>query len=1641
MPSFSIPPDAPQPGGNSQIITDDFRTLNAVWSNGSLWCGQNVTGSNGQSVARWYQIALADLTSPTLTQSGDVTGVGSAYYPALGVEAGGAATMSFTTSSGLVAASAAYTGRQPADAPGTMRGYAIVKQGLGPYDESAGDRWGDYSGISLDPSGTSFWGIAEYAGAPDPQFGTEIVEISGEPSLEITPSEAEFTGVLIGQTSAAQSFTVTNASSNAVALGTASVGGVNGADFGVSTDQCSGATLVAGGTCTVSVTFLPTLQTWEFAYLSLGDQNGTIVAGLAGFGTFEAILNGSPSPVNFPDTVQQMVSAPLTVTMTNNGNLTADISRIVISGPFTQTNNCGTSLAVGASCQFQVTFYPTGAFAFGGTLQVQSNQASTLSVALNGTGITAPAAVPCPAALNFGNQVQGTTSAPQTVTLTNTGSAALAISAVTTSGDFAATNNCPSSLNPRTSCSIGVSFTPTTLGTESGTLSISDNATGGTQVVTLSGAGVSSTAAARLPPGVAAAVAGTVARAKARTAARLVRAERPLDFEPNLGQFRPGLRYVAHVTGYALGVTRTGLELEMSPKAHSGTNSRVNEERGSGPVRLEMRFAGANPNAPASGVEELPGKANYFFGRNPRSWRTNVPTYAKVRTRGVYPGIDLVYYGNQPRLEYDFVVRPRANPGRIRLAFEGASGLRIDRKGDLLVETAAGAVRLHKPAVYQVLLGGRQAGQRVYRRGGWQALTKQTAEFRLGRYDHSRELVIDPVLSFSTYLGGSGGDTANTIAVDAQGNAYVAGETASTDFPVTANAFQKTCGTSQSPCRTMGFVAKLSADGSTLLYATYLGGSQYTQVSALAVDSAGDAYLTGYTNAADFPTTSGAFQTTCNPSDPTAQYCAAPFVTKLDPSGSSLLYSTYLGETGSLTLGSFGPAIQGNGIALDSAGDAYVGGGTTLTNFPTTAGAFEAQDPMPGVEHGFLSELNPAGTALVFSTYLGGTGQDQVNAVTVSGSQAVYATGETVSLDFPTSSGAFQRGLYSGPNVLGPNAFVVKFSLSGSLDYSTLLGGTGQSGGQAIAVDSAGAAYITGDSNYGDFPTTPDGFETTSASGPAYVAKVHPDGCALEYATYLGPQQSGFTTLRPSAIALDASGDMYVAGQLYQSDLSSTVSSSLNLPMVNPLQPTLSYNSGFVGELNATGSALLFSSPFGGSDVTQVNAMALDSQGDIYVTGETRDTDLPVANALESTCSSCTSSAFSNTSFVAKISPTAASGVSLTRSSLTFAPIPAQSSSPLTESVGLMNNQSVALNIQSVAVSGAGYTLPTSANPCGGSIAPGAGCIVTVQFDPTAEGTQTGTVTITDDGPGSPRQIALTGTGLADFSLFVGGPQPNPLFAGTSSATYSVTVLGVGGTTTPTGDVALTCTNVAPATCTFNPATLSSAPGQYSTLTVGNLSAIGDKPLSFGVTGTLDSQTATTNEQIAILDFSLSALTNSATVTAGSNASYSISVAPINGFNDDVSFRCSGLPANSACLFSPTYAAMNGTTTITETLTISTTARSGALPLASPESWPRAPLAPSAWWALACAILLLLTFWSGALRRRKVFLPVLLLLLLASSVSCGGGGGSTASTGTGSSGGSVTGTPAGTYTVTVTGTTADQSQTPSHSTQLSLTVQ
>jgi hypothetical protein len=670
----------------------------------------------------------------------------------------------------------------------------------------------------------------------------------------------------------------------------------------------------------------------------------------------------------------------------------------------------------------------------------------------------------------------------------------------------------------------------------------------------------------------------------------------PLSFEENQGQVDEAVKFLSRGGGSSLFLTSNGAVLAISkPDTSQTSHGQITAGRSVKALEdnsredvLRMKLVGVNPEAKVRGVEEQPGKSNYFIGNDPAKWHTNVAHYSRVQYRGVYHGVDLIYYGNQRQLEYDFVVAPGTNPDVIELAFHGAREMKLDTDGSLLLHMSGGELRQHKPIIYQEVNGERKeiAGRYVIK-------GKREVGFEVAEYDVNQQLVIDPVLSYSSYLGGSGDEIGLGIAVDSAGNAYVTGFTTSNNFP-TVNSL--------SPGNDFRdvFVTKVNAAGTALVYSTYLGGNDFERGESIVVDSSGNAYVTGRTGSTNFPTATPAQSAHGGSED--------AFVTKLNSNGSALLYSTYLGGGG---------PEQGHGIAVDATGSAYVTGQTDSPNFPTSVNSFQ---PTFGGSHfggdAFVTKLNPTGTAFVYSTFIGGQDYDEGNAIALDSSGNAYITGTTHSPNFPTVN-AFQSTIQSFCSGIGVpialcfDAYVAKLNPSGSaLVYSTFLGGFARDEGHAIAVDSSGNIYVAGETSSDNFPTA-NAFQPTrgpsdpafNPSSDAFITKFNPSGSSLIYSTFLGGSIHGEQL---GGMAVDAQGNAYVTGQTIATDF----------PTADPLQPRRGGGDAFVTKLSATGSSLVYSTYFGGSNYDESDAIALDSAGNAYITGRTWG-DLPTERPFQ----------------------------------------------------------------------------------------------------------------------------------------------------------------------------------------------------------------------------------------------------------------------------------------------------------------------------------------------------------------------------------------------------------------------------------------
>jgi hypothetical protein len=1213
----------------------------------------------------------------------------------------------------------------------------------------------------------------------------------------------------------------------------------------------------------------------------------------------------------------------------------------------------------------------------------------------------------------------------------------------------------------------------------------------------------------------------------------------PLAFEANIGQTAGPVKFISRGNAYTMFLTGTEAVLALRARDQKAENK--NQKTPVCPARmrlspstttsvLRLQLVGADDRANVMGLEELPGKTNYFIGNDPKKWRTDVPNYAKVKYEQVYPGVDLVYYGNQRQLEYDFVVAPNADPHAIRFAIQNGVSrnhnrmTRIDANGDLVLASDGGDVRMHKPVVYQPDPSPADPpssiGNRQFVEGHYILTANNQVSLQLGTYDRTRPLVIDPVVSYATYLGGSGGDIGFGVAVDSSGNAYVVGRTGSSNFPTSSGAYDTSCGT-DSNCNGSNdaFLTKLSADGSSIVYSTYLGGSGNEMGLAVAVDGTDNAYLTGLTSSTDFPTTSTAFQKTL------ASSVSNAFVTKLNAAGNALVYSTYLGGNGSY-YGDVGVAV-----AVDASGTAYVSGQTDSSNFPvknaiqSAAGGglgctvscdwFTGLCTYTACPDAFVTKLSADGSSLVYSTYLGKQGTDSATSVAVDSNGNAYVGGYTNSSDFPTHN-ALQPNLGGGLD-----GFVLKLNPSGSaLVFSTFLGGSADEYLETLTIDSGDNIYVGGATSSTDFPTVNPSQSSNAGQSDAFVTEINAAGSSLVFSTYLG----GTGVENALGIALDTKKNIYVMGETTSSDF----------PTVSPTQASPGGGAdAFVAEFPAGGGAPLFATYLGGSGDEAYNGgfLAVDGAGNIIVVGDTASSNFPVVNALQPTYGGNTDA------FVAKYSPISGPAVSLSPANLSFGDqTTGVTSAPKTSTLTNSGNQ--ALTINSIALStGTEYAQTNNCPISPATLAAGANCTISVTFKPTTTGTQDDSVVVASNAPGSPNTIPLTGNGVP----------PTPVVTlSQTSLTFPDQLVNTKGTAqtvtlTNSGSAALTISTIASQTadftesndcpispsklaisshCTitvnFDPGTRGSLPGsititddaadspqsiplsgkgviaqvlQLSTntldfltqlvgststsqtvtltnggdqnLTLSSIAVTGDfaytttcsmspATMSGGstctvtvkftptLTGTRDSTLTITHNAAGSpstvtlkgtgTDFALgtqSGGSTSATVTAGGSATYNLQIAP-TGYSGNVALSCSfqGFlqPRGTNCAV-PSSVTLNGVDPATFTVSVTTTARSML--------WPRWPTLPAPWKPIGyitnpilLALLLLAAIAAmssgrrvSASRTTKIaWVPAAALLVITmifAAYGCGGGGSTQIQ---------QTGTPAGTYNLTLNAT-------------------
>jgi hypothetical protein len=1143
----------------------------------------------------------------------------------------------------------------------------------------------------------------------------------------------------------------------------------------------------------------------------------------------------------------------------------------------------------------------------------------------------------------------------------------------------------------------------------------------------------------------------------------------PVRFELNQGQTDPQVEFLSRGQGYALFLADDEAVLSLKSKASKTANSKQESQS-----IVRMKLAGARPSQ-AEGLDRLPTKSNYIIGSDPTQWRTNIPNYGMVKYAGVYPGIDLVYYGNERQLEYDFVVAPGADPRTVRFAIaqsdlqgekqDPESNIRelsIASNGDLAITVEGGEVRFQKPFAYQTVGGQRHEIEASYKlqtvspKSG-ETEPKYEVSFQLAAYDSKLPLVIDPVLSYSTLLGGTNYEEGIGIASDSSGNIYVAGTTVSANFPTKNPILSAAIGNEDV------FVTKIDAAGATLTYSTYLGGSGVDRPAGMVLDSSGNIFVAGTTTSLNFPTTIGVFQAALAAGACGTDTCPDAFVAKIKADGTGIMYSTYLGGTGTDAAG---------GITIDSTGNAYVAGTTNSLDFPT-ASPFQAA--LSGTGDAYLTKIKPDGTGLIYSTYLGGGASDLATSVALDISGQAWVGGYTLSTDFPTVNPI------QGSNHGMTDGFIAAFNAAGDvLVYSTYLGGTDTDRVRTVVLDAADNVYAGGETYSADFPVSASPIQSTFGGGTCglapcpdgFLTKLDPTGANEIYSTYLG----GTSSDQVAAIAVNAAEEAFVTGSTTSSDF----------PLQNPIQATIGggtcpdggCSDVFVARVNASGSGLDYSTFLGGTDADAGRGIFVDGTDNAFVTGFAGSIDFPATPGAFQTSAGGTSS--SGDAFVAKIGPADASSLIIAPIKLTFADQPKGfTSDPLT--ITLKNIGTGPITFSSIAVTGDF----AQTNTCEPALAiSSATCTISVTFTPTTSAALTGELTITTDSSGSPHKIALAGkgidpaskmvfdpttltfpdtdinatsapltvivsnTGYADITItkvestgeytqtnncpitpsklvigatctanvtfapkgsgaragglvitsdagnaqkalnsttgtnalnatgngigvytISGTPTDVTIKRGVASTTFTVTAAGPSSFTSA---ITLGCQSGNLGTCSFSPASIKV--GETSTLTYSSLDSVTPKTHTFVVRGVNDLQYAETSFTVNFIDYSIESKPTFGTVASGDSFTFQVKLTSTEGFDGSASFACSGLPQESSCSFSPGTAALDGINPATVDVTVKTTTRT--------VTWapPRPPSVPSPWLPVGVgtlAILFVLGF-----RRRGVRLLLFSLILL-----------------------------------------------------------
>lgn len=1032
----------------------------------------------------------------------------------------------------------------------------------------------------------------------------------------------------------------------------------------------------------------------------------------------------------------------------------------------------------------------------------------------------------------------------------------------------------------------------------------------------------------------------------------------PLRFVANAGQWPAAVRMVGRSGDLTVVLQSTGVRI------------------GRGPAAIEMQWDAVAPPPQISGRLRLASEDNEIFGADPNRWRTHLPVFAEALVRGIAPGADLLFYAHArhdlhsdpsslpDRLEFDLRLQAGTAPESLRFRFPAAQ-VHLRRNGRLVLESSGLRLEFGPPSASQPGSGRSHPVTCRYQTEG-----AYTIRFACAHRDPGRPLVIDPVVTGSRYLGGAASDAITAAAVDAAGNLYVAGSTASSSLG----------GSSSFSGLNDAFVVKLDPTGSHVLFTTHLGGSSEDDATGIALAPDGTMFLTGATQSWNFPVTPGVFQPTlCGNYD--------AFVAHLSADGSQLLYSTYLGGTN---------VDWANAIAVDSTGSAVIAGYTLSADYPVQQA--EQAKFAGGARDAFVTRLSPDGKTLTASTWLGGSGDDAAFGVAVDANHHIVVAGSTTSSDFPVTPGALQKpapanGCQSAPCAAG---FLTEFAADGAtVGWSSILGGSGSTVLYGVVLGSQGDVWAAGASTASDLPFPASGLQPHASAvvcGSVFchhgiIARWQPDGSSLSAGTYLAGHGDDYLT----AVALAANAQaVMVAGQTTSPDFPVTANA--------PQARLAGTESAVMALLDLSLQHLWFGSYWGGSVNDQAMTIATNAAGQTVVAGFTHSLDLPVTVAGSDAQYQGSGDGFL---WIVPMTPVLA----ISPASLSFASQRVGTAS-VPQSVTLANQGLAPLQLASVKTQG-DYSATSG---CEAILPPNENCTLQVVFQPAARGARPGSITLADDAGGSPQTIALTGTGIAPIAQV---SPPQLVFAaqnvGSSSPPQTVTVSNTGDAPMAIASIAASgdfstrtnCTgSVAPnGTCTIQVAFAPTAPGSRT----GVLTVSDDA----------DGSPHTVALQGSGVDFTISIDPGSQAVTPGKQATYTVTLTPAGGFQQTVNLSCSGVPATVNCAFQTAAESLDGVHPVSDTVTLTTTTASWQVPPASAE--PGGWLLPAGLSLLG--LLLVWRRWAAAPHGRKWALTVLTAGWLCLA-GCGGGGG-----GGGRGGGSGPahpGTPVGSYSITIT---------------------